>query len=177
MDRCTLTTGLTDEGTSPMTLVYANISSYKKHAHEVWNFAEQHQADVLMTSETRLRSNFQTAAFDAMDHGYMKPCFSPPRPLKVDGSGPREGGLMATSRGGRALRLVPLNLRDEQLPITQDSMLHLRIPLGAAKKTFPLHVLLVYCRADEEDIREAVFEYAAGLGRTPCVVIGDFNDP
>ncbi|KAJ9456897.1 hypothetical protein DIPPA_17327 [Diplonema papillatum] len=110
-----------------------------------------------------------------------EPGSTSPLPLERMGN----GGLQAPSGG------VAFHVRDRSTKVWQPPMghaaeqrlwetgrwQHLAVPYGDGKRM--LHLMTVYAhargRARREELLEAVFEVAAGLGDVPVLVMGDWN--
>lgn len=160
---------------APLAILYANVSSYNRHAEEVYAHSRRAGADVVLLTETRLR-NFQQLHADAARKGFGIPLTSNPRPWKIDGSGPREGGLAAMAKVPITIRKLDLVQDEMGLSTSPDDLLHFRLPYAKERRA-AIHVLLCYHHRNDAQGRAATFEYGASLGKVPVVIIGDFNNP
>ena len=148
-------------------ILCANISSFNLHHEEFFLLANQHQVNVAIAIETRIMTNIPSVRYWSAKAGFSPPLLSSPRPMKVDGA-PREGGLGIFLRAP----LVPSSAVVDCPEFPCDDMLHTTVPLG---KKQVLHIVALYAPRAREDLRRFVFDYAAGLGRHPIIIAGDFN--
>ena len=122
---------------------------------------------VAIAIETRISGALPSVRYWAAQAGFSFPLLSAPRPLKCDGA-PREGGLAIFFRAP----LVPSSAVVDCPEFHIDDMVHTTVPLGKKKV---LHIVALYAPRAREDLRGFVFDYAAGLGRHPIIIAGDFN--
>ncbi|KAJ9458041.1 putative ubiquitin thioesterase L96 [Diplonema papillatum] len=163
---------------SNLTVATFNVTSYRRHYLDVHGL----DADLVALQEVRLdeASAKASAALVRQELG-ARLYVGKPQPLKRMGN----GGLQAPPGG------VAFHVRDRSTKVWQPPMghaaeqrlwetgrwQHLAVPYGDGKRM--LHLMTVYAhargRARREELLEAVFEVAAGLGDVPVLVMGDWN--
>ncbi|KAJ9440002.1 Retrovirus-related Pol polyprotein from type-2 retrotransposable element R2DM [Diplonema papillatum] len=163
---------------SNLTVATFNVTSYRRHYLDVHGL----DADLVALQEVRLdeASAKASAALVRQELG-ARLYVGKPLPLKRMGN----GGLQAPPGG------VAFHVRDRSTKVWQPPMghaaerrlwetgrwQHLAVPYGDGKRM--LHLMTVYAhargRARREELLEAVFEVAAGLGDVPVLVMGDWN--
>ena len=157
-----------DRNLGPHTLLLANVSSLTKHGNELYEIAANCNADTSLVTETRLARDTKIAKLNAAQRGFHISCSSP-RPQKAGGGGPKEGGVAILNR------VAAPDVVAKQCPVallSADDALHSIIPVG---NSLCAHVIVAYCPHPSDELRAALFSYAATLGEVPIIIGADWN--
>ena len=160
-----------------VTLLLANISSFRLRHAEALEMAKKCGAAAVLLTETRIRNEAKMAKFEASKAGYGA-LLSDPGPLKrggLVGQGPREGGTAILAKEGWTTPDLGRQAKEHKLDPSYAC--RAAIPLRGKKRKAHLHIIVAYCNKDDEQQRKAVIEYAEAFGDVPVVVAADWNQP